>query len=276
MDKVIGIVATKGGVGKTTVSASLASTLANSYGKRVLLIDGNYSAPNLGLHMDIVAPEVTIQDVLAGKASINQTIHNRFGVDVIPGSYFFSGKFNALKLKDKIKKLKGDYDFIIIDSSPSLNDEILSSVLAADGVFIVSTPDYPTLSCSLRVAKLVKQRGKKVYGVILNKVTNSNYEIQSKDIEEVMGLPITARISHDPSGIGALFSRMPISVYSKRSKFAKEVSKLCASICDKNEKKSIWRVFIPSDFRREEVNRQILRKSFNNSSKETSEKRARN
>ena len=56
MAKTIGIVAIKGGVGKTTIAASLASDLVNSYKKKVLLVDANYSAPNLGLHMDVVEP----------------------------------------------------------------------------------------------------------------------------------------------------------------------------------------------------------------------------
>ena len=54
MNKVIGVISIKGGVGKTAVSASLASALSNLHDKKVLLVDANYSAPNLGLHMDII------------------------------------------------------------------------------------------------------------------------------------------------------------------------------------------------------------------------------
>ena len=170
MGKVIGIIAIKGGVGKTTISASLASDLANHYGKKVLLIDANYSAPNLGLHMDIVDPETTIHDVLAGKTRISRAVHPRYGVDVVPGSYSCTKKFNPLKLRDKIAVIKKNYDFIIIDSSPSLNEELLSTMLASDNLFLVSTPDYPTLSCALRAIKLARQRDKHILGIILNKI----------------------------------------------------------------------------------------------------------
>ena len=153
MSRTIGIISIKGGVGKTTVASSLATDLANHHKQNVLLVDGNFSAPNLGLHMDIVEPKKTIHHVLDKKAKIQSAIHNKFGVDVIPGSYTFQGNLNVLKLKDRIKKLNSSYDFIIIDSSPTLNEEILSTMLASDNLFVVSTPDYPTLSCSLRAAK---------------------------------------------------------------------------------------------------------------------------
>ena len=69
--------AIKGGVGKTTIASSLASDLVNNFGKKVLLVDANYSAPNLGLHMDIVEPGKTIHDVLAGKTCFVRTgIHS--------------------------------------------------------------------------------------------------------------------------------------------------------------------------------------------------------
>src|SRR3989338_8861730 len=113
MGKTIGIISIKGGVGKTTIAASMAADLVNYYGKKGMLVDANYSAPNLGLHMDIIEP--------------GKTIH-----DVVPGSYVYSNDLNLLKLKDKLAKAKNEYDFIIIDSSPSLNDEVLSAMLASD------------------------------------------------------------------------------------------------------------------------------------------------
>ncbi|MEK6933507.1 MAG: AAA family ATPase [Nanoarchaeota archaeon] len=76
MGKVIGIVAIKGGVGKTTIAASLATDLANNCNKKILLIDANYSAPNLGLHMDILLPEKTIHDVLEGKIKLKNAVKN--------------------------------------------------------------------------------------------------------------------------------------------------------------------------------------------------------
>lgn len=262
MSKVIGIIAIKGGVGKTTLSASLAYDLVNNHGKKILLIDANYSAPNLGLHMDIIKPDKTIHDVLAGKVRIQSAIHKRFGVDVIPGSYVYEKGLNTLKLKDRIAKIKEDYDFVIIDSSPSLNEEVLSTMLASDNLFVVTTPDYPTLSCSLKAAKLARQRGKPISGIIVNKIRDPRYELSLAEIEEALEIPVVAKIPDDNVNVKAIFTRIPASLYDKRSKFAKEISKLSSAISCKKEKNSLFRKIFAFNFKPEEVNRQLLKESF--------------
>jgi len=262
MGKTIGIISIKGGVGKTTLSAALAADLANHYEKKVLLIDANYSAPNLGAHMDIMKPEKTLHDVIAGKLRIQSAIHNRYGVDVVPGSYVYEKRINPLKLRDRIARIKENYDFVILDSSPSLNEEILSVILASDNLFVVSTPDYPTLVCSFRAARLAKQRGRPISGIIVNKIREPKYEVEMGEIESMTGIPVVARIPDDSNSIKALFTRIPIPIYNKKSKFAKELDRLSKALVGKREKFSIFRRLFSSDFRQEEVNRQILKESF--------------
>jgi len=262
MAKTIGIIAIKGGVGKTTIAASLASDLANHYKQKVLLVDANYSAPNLGLHMDIIKPNRTIHHVLDKKAKIKSAIHNKFGVDVIPGSYIYNKPINALKLKDKLRKIKYNYDFVILDSSPSLNNEILSTILASDSLFVVTTPDYPTISCSIRAANLALQKGKPIKGIIINKIRNPSYEISLKEIEESTNIPVIARIPDDKKAIKSLFTRIPLSIYNKNSPFSREINKLNAALTGQPEKIPFHKKLFPRSFRKEQVNRQLLKESF--------------
>lgn len=262
MGKVIGIIAVKGGVGKTTISASVASDLVKNYGKKVLLIDGNYSAPNLGIHMNVTAPKKTIHDVLSGRAGLKSAIHKSYGVDVIPGSIMYDKAVSHMKLKDKIAKFKDEYDFIVIDGSPNLNDEILSTMIASDHLFVVSTPDYPTLVSSLKAAVLAKQRGKPVSGIIVNKIRDPNYELSLEEIEDGTNIPVVAKIPDDYTSVRALFSMMPVPIYNKYSKMAKEINKLNSALTFTNGKKSIWAKMFPRTMGREEVNREILKQSF--------------
>lgn len=262
MAKTIGIIAIKGGVGKTSISASLACDLANRHKKKVLLIDANYSAPNLGLHMDIVEPVKTIHDVLSGRARMEYAIHSRYGVDVIPGSFVYTKGINYLKLKARIRDVKDNYDFVIVDSSPSMNDEILSAITAADNLFVVTTPDYPTLSCSLKAAKLAKEKGIPISGIIINKIRNPKYELELEEIEEAIGIPVVAKIRDDSEHVKAIFTRIPASIYSRNSKFSREIGKLSDAIAGEKTNQPFWKKLFSFNFGKEEVNRQVLRESF--------------
>jgi len=262
MAKTIGIIAIKGGVGKTSVSASLASDLANRHKRKVLLVDANYSAPNLGLHMDIVEPVKTIHDVLSGNAQMKHAVHSRFGVDVIPGSFTSTKGINHFKLKARINDVKDDYDFVIIDSSPSMNEEILSTMMAADNLFVVTTPDYPTLSCSLKAAKLAKDKGTPISGIIINKIRNPSYELELEEIEKAVGIPVVARIKDDPEHVKAIFTRIPASIHNKNSKFSREIAKLSDAIAGEETQQPFWKRWFSFTFGKEEVNRQVLRESF--------------
>ncbi len=262
MTKIIGIVATKGGVGKTTIAASLAADLVNHQKKKVLLVDANYSSPNLGFHMDVINPEKTIHDVIDGKAEIGEAIYNRYGVDVIPGSLSYPKRVNLLKLKDKIDSIKDNYDFVIIDSSPSLNDEMLSTLFASDHLFVVTTPDAPTLSCSLKTAQVAKNRGKNVSGIIVNKIRNPDYELTFDEIQQSTGIPVVARLPDSEALTKSVFTRIPMSVFKRNSAFSKEIGDLSAALVGTKENLPFWRRIVNAGFKKEEVNRQLLRRSF--------------
>ena len=262
MGVTIGIIAIKGGVGKTTVATSLAVDLAQRFHKKVLLVDANYSAPNVGLYFDIVTPTKTIHDVLAGRARITHAIHLRHGVDVVPGSYSYRRDIRPLLLRDKIASVKKHYDFIIVDGSPSLNDEILSTILASDSLFVVSTADYPTLSCSLSAAHLARQRGKPIAGVILNKLRNPAYELSLEDIEYATEIPVVARIPDEEHHLKSIYLRMPSVVYRNNSIFANEIGALSSALTHHPEQISLFNRLFPRLMRKEVVNRQLLKEQL--------------
>src|SRR3989344_7727156 len=151
--KVIGILSIKGGVGKTSCTANIGASIAHHFGKKVLLIDTNYSAPNLGFHVGLLEPEATIHDVLSDRIDISEAIHEINGnFHVIPAS-LVGRNIQPFKLKSKLKEIKNNYDVILLDSSPNLNEEMLSTMMASDELYVVTSPDYPTLSTTMRAVK---------------------------------------------------------------------------------------------------------------------------
>jgi septum site-determining protein MinD len=258
MGVAIGIFSLKGGVGKTTAVISLGSAIA-SFGKKVLLIDGNISSPNLGLHLEIVEPEVSLQDVLEKKANPQQAVLKMTNFDVLPASIFKNSNVNPLLLKERIRHLKRSYDYIIIDSSPSLNDETLGAMLASDEILVVTTPDHPTLSTTLKALKLAKQRGTPISGLILNKVHNRNFEISSEHIETTLEIPIMAVIPHDINFLKALSNFKPSVEFNPRSEASDEYKRLAATLIGEKYKPVRLRNIINwISPKKQEINRTIF------------------
>ncbi len=203
MGKSIGVVSLKGGVGKTSVVVALGSAIAG-FDKKVLLVDGNLSAPNLGMHFKIINPEKSLHNVLNREIHAKDAVHNLENIDVIPASIFTNEQINALKLKDRMNYLKRKYDYILYDSSPALNDETLGVMMASDGLLVVTTPDYPTLSLTIKAVNLAKQNGTPIDGLIINKVHKKKFEIPVEKVEETIEVPVMAVIPYDINVLMAL------------------------------------------------------------------------
>ncbi|MFC1722549.1 AAA family ATPase [Nanoarchaeota archaeon] len=233
-NKTIGIISIKGGVGKTTVSANLAAALAK-LGSRVLLVDANFTAPNTGLHLGIVKPELTVHDVLFDKVPAEQaTINTEWGFDLLAGSLnpkkHQQKRINPYKLHNRLASLKVSYDYIVIDSSPNLNDEMLSTMIAADELYVVSSPDFPTLSCTLNAVNIAKERKTPISGIILNKVKNKSYELKPSDVEYATNVPVVSSINDHDSVLESLSKTIPAVRHTPKKCFAVEYFKLAASI----------------------------------------------
>jgi len=257
----IGIVSLKGGVGKTSSTLSLGKAIAD-LGKKVLLVDANFSAPNLGMHLNLIDPEITLHDVLARKKSIASAIQKIGNLDILPSSLFPEIKINPLKLKEILKPVKKKYDFILIDSSPSFNDESLSTMLASDELFIVSTPDHPTLSTTIKAIKTAKKRGVDVSGIILNKVHGKDFEISPLDVEKTAGVPIMAVIPHDTDFLKAVYNFQSFMEHSPNSVAGKEYRRLAEILTGEKSSKFISFVDLFRSFPKlQDVNREIYYES---------------
>ncbi|MEK6945922.1 MAG: AAA family ATPase [Nanoarchaeota archaeon] len=258
MAKVIGIISLKGGVGKTSLTAALGGAMA-SLGKKVLIVDGNLSAPNLGLHFNLVNPKISLHHVLAREAKPSEAIYHLENLDIMPASIFEKPDVSALKLKDRLAALKDKYDVILLDSSPSLNDETLGVMLASDEILVVTTPDHATLSNTVKAVTLAKQRGAPISGLILNKVYDEDFELSLNDIEDVTEVPVLAVIPHDVNMLKALSEFKTYTDFKPKSKGSEELRRLSSTLLgEKYEapmlKKFLW-WFAPE---KQEINRQVF------------------
>ena len=251
----IGVLSLKGGVGKTSVVSALGDALSG-FGRRVLLVDGNLSAPNLGMHLNIIDPEVTLQHVLERKANAHKAICKLDNFDVIPASVH-RRSVNPLKLPNRIGSLKNKYDMTLIDSSPALNEETLGVMLASDGILAVATPDYPTLRTTSEAIKMARRRGTPIIGMVLNKVHDKKFEMPIEEVEEMAKVPVMAAIPHDVDILKSLAEFTPSTRHKPNSKASEEYKKLAATLIGEKYKPKRFRDRFNRKVKRPEVNREV-------------------
>ena len=154
MTRFIAVVSGKGGVGKTTTSLNLGIALKN-LGKDSLVLDGNLTTPDIGLHLGVPKLPYTLNDVLAGKKSIlNATYIHASGLKVIPADISFKAlkKIDIKGLKKVFKDLKGTSEIVIIDCGAGLGKDVISVMNFADEVLVVTNPDLTAVTNALKTA----------------------------------------------------------------------------------------------------------------------------
>jgi MinD-like ATPase involved in chromosome partitioning or flagellar assembly len=261
--KVIGIISIKGGVGKTSCALGIASSLASEFDVKTLVIDANYTAPNLGLHLGIINPEITLHDIFRKGLHLRHAIHPISDkLHIVPGS-LIARKVNVFALRDKIGQIKNDYGFVILDSSPNLNEEMLSAIIASKELLVVTTPDLPTLNCTIHAIKVAKKKKTPIRGIILNKVRNKKYELNIEEIESACDTPVLAVLPDDSRLLEAVALAKPIHSHKPRSDAAIEYNKLAAYLLNKDYKDprvlSRIRQALRSKIPKDELNRIMLK-----------------
>ncbi len=187
--KIIAIAAVKGGVGKTTTAVNLAAALAKQCKQRVLLVDTNMHAPNVGLHIGVSNLENGFEKVLQNRCSITEAVYpHAYGFDVLLPNVQSATKIT--RLKEKLQKL--DYDYMVLDTTPTFAKEHKAALQAADEVLLVTTQDIPTLSVTQKSIKYLQEIKKPLMGIICNRIQKN--ALSPIDIEEMLAVPVIASI----------------------------------------------------------------------------------
>ncbi len=241
MGKLIVVSSGKGGVGKTTTSVNLSTALAKQ-GKNVILVDGNLTTPNVGLHLGFTKFPLTMNDVLKGEANLEDAIYiHPLGFKLLPGSLSVRSfsEINSRKLKKLFGDLREMCDFVIVDSAAGLGNESLSVLRNADEVLIVTNPELPAVTDAFKIVTLTREIGIPVKGVVLNRVRKDNFDLGLRAIESLLETPITTVVMDDKAMREALYKKKPITHLKPNSHSSKQYHHLATRVHGGNYQRKI-------------------------------------
>lgn len=194
----IAIVSAKGGVGKTTTTINLSSALAH-FGRSVIAVDTDITAPNLSIHLGVTKHPKTIHHVLHNEADIREVVYqHQSGIKIIPGSVSYDHAITApvQRLREVIPQLKDAAEIIILDSAPGLGEEAQTTISLVDFAIVVVTPDLAAVSDARKSVHLIRQMQKKVLGVVINK-SHPTDELSAADVATFLEAPVLGVVPED-------------------------------------------------------------------------------
>lgn len=252
MGKIVAIANQKGGVGKTTTAVNLSASLGAAE-KKVLLVDIDPQAnASSGLGVRATDDDITTYEVVLGGASAKEAIRRVELIDILPAHPRLIGAEIELvsqiareyKLKEALAEVSDLYDFIIIDSPPSLGLLTLNTLTAADSVLIPIQCEYYALEGLSQLLSTIRMVQKhlnvdlRIEGVLLtmfDKRLNLSNQVAQEAIsyfgEKVYDtvIPRNVRLSECPS-----FGR-PVLLYDVQSVGAKSYLKLAKEVIERQD-----------------------------------------
>ncbi len=228
MTRFIAVVSGKGGVGKTTIAINLGVCLSNM-GKDAVVLDGNLTAPNVGIYLGFPNPPASFHEVIKGNEPVeNATYMHSSGLKVIPGSIRFDvlDDINLSRIEKSFNKLKGYSETVIIDTGAGLTSENKAVMNMADEVLVVTTPEFAAVTEALRTIKNAEKQNKLVLGVVLNKVQSIGNEISIDSVKTMLGFPIIGMVPRSEIIKKAQIIKHPVVYSEPQSEIALEFSRI--------------------------------------------------
>lgn len=242
--RVIAVTSGKGGVGKTNLALNLAIAMAQS-GLRVVLFDADMGLANVDIIMGLT-PKYNLYHVIRKEKEIKDIlISGPKGLRIIPGG---SGIFEMANLSEEelkrviteLAKLDGDADYMVIDTGAGISNNVISFVLSADEIIVVTTPEPTSLTDAYGIIKTVATRGAggKIFAIVNRVSSEAEGIIVGQKLKSVtqrflgVELEILGYVIEDRAVEEAVMKQEPFMISYPTSTAARNVAAIASRLCE--------------------------------------------
>ncbi len=160
--RVVAVTSGKGGVGKTNVAVNLAARLARMT-RRVIVLDADLGLANADVLCNLGSTG-NLAHVVTGRRSLEDVMVDApGGFSLIPGASGLAqmaalSEFERARLLQMLHRIETEHDLVIIDTGAGISPNVLSFVLAADEILVVTTPEPTSITDAYAMIKAISRR----------------------------------------------------------------------------------------------------------------------
>lgn len=229
MGETIAILSGKGGTGKTSVCAALATALARD-GKRVLAIDCDLGLQNLDISLGMSdSGAISFLEVCEGSFSLEQAPpHPNYpNLQFLTAPVYHRAQFvQPEAFRQLLRRGRELFDYILLDAPAGIDAGFELAAKYAERIVLVTLADPAAVRDASRAGTRLEKMGKQDVRLIVNRVNTRLFHTMSVTVDDVMdqaGLPLLGIIPEDRNVTLAAAFGKPLLVYSKRG--------ACRAIC---------------------------------------------
>jgi len=230
--RVIGLVSGKGGVGKTSISVNLGISLKN-HGKEITVVDTDFSASNLGVHLGRYDHPVKVQHVLKDDEHPSSAIFRHpTGIKAaVSSNELHHVEPDTEKLEQVIEHSREVSDYVLVDCPPGIDSTVESIMSHCDELVIVTMPTQTAGINAAQIIEKAKQMRVPILGTIVNMAEDDpDMELIDREVEMMTESHIMSVIPYDIEMKRSLFENQPLVLKEPLSEAALEIQELAASM----------------------------------------------
>jgi pilus assembly protein CpaE len=202
---VLTVFGAKGGIGKTTISTNLASSLCRHSNSSVAIVDMDTRFGDVAIMMDVVV-EFSIADVGRNIETVNREnisdylVRHSSGVEILPAPLHPTewGALSRQHITKIVDLLAQTHDYVVVDTPGAFNELVATALECANIILLVTSMDIASIKDTalalemLRAASVSEDKVK----LVINHSTSSN-SLRAEDVERVLEYQVYWRIPHD-------------------------------------------------------------------------------